>query len=90
MAVSVETPPLSIRLRESIGNRMQHRGVDHHTGVTAVNPDIFCLRAFLFDTTLPRHNTIAAMENRGERKRKHEGNWNMQAACDATRAAGTG
>src|SRR5882724_2528155 len=68
-AAAVERRPLAFRLRQAIGDRIDHGGMVAHAAMAALDLDALRGRGGLFHAALPGANAVGAAENRGGRHR---------------------
>src|ERR1700759_2712468 len=71
-AGAVERLPLPFRLREAIGDRVDHRGMMAHAAMAALDLNALGLRRRLLHAALPGADAVRAAEDRGGRNRRRD------------------
>src|SRR5215212_9161394 len=69
-AAPFERAPFTLRLREPVGDRIQHRGVDAEAAMAADHLDVLGVIGRRLDTALPRDDAVRAAEDRCHRHRR--------------------
>src|SRR5437764_14175227 len=66
-AAAVERHPLAFRLRQTIGDGIDHGGMMAHAAMAALDLDVLGTGGWLFHAALPRADAVGAAEDRGGR-----------------------
>ena len=66
----IELPPRSLRLGETIGDRVDCRGIYAEPDMTCLDLDVFRRCGLALDTALPSDNAVGPAKNRCRRHRR--------------------